>query len=107
MYKILISDKVLSSLTQDIITQVQNLRMDFYSPSTIEILKIRTIETFEDLLEMLQVNPYYYPEYKGNIRIIIELYIPYLIFYEIHGNEVYITGIITIDEMSENNRETE
>jgi len=50
-------------------------------------------ETMQNIFISLKNNPYCYPPFKDDVRMIIESYLPFVLFYIIKNNEVFIIDI--------------
>jgi len=90
MFKILIADSVKSSIISDLKKKViLQFQYDWEVSRALDF-SIGSSEVFERLYVDLSLNPFLYPIITKDIRVVIEAYLPYFLFYKIKNDTIYI-----------------
>ncbi len=93
MFKILISEAISSKITEEfIINKIAKYQYTWEVSSALDSI-ISLNEIFGQLNSNLSINPYQYPEIEKGVRLIIETYLPYFLFYKIKDDCVFIFDI--------------
>jgi hypothetical protein len=97
VFKVQIAEHVKETILSELINRIKyNNRSE---QAQAEHFADNINNTIQNIFLSLKTNPYYYPEFIAGVRIVIEIYLPFRLFYKIVDDVVLVVDCKRKEEL--------